>query len=796
MCHLKRWFLTVCLICGFIGNTSGTEGGGRTTELLNFDWKFYLGDAVEAQKPDFNDAAWQPVNLPHDWSVYGPFDEKVVQGGSMGFRQRGIGWYRKTFVSPEPGKLFTLDFGGVYTAADVWLNGKHLGKNYNGYLGFRFDITSLLKPAGETNVLAVRADNSRVGSSRWYTGSGIYRDVNLVATDPVHIPLYGTWITTPKIGQEQADVHVETVVTNSSAVASDITLTTEIRDPSGKTVATESKVERLSFGESFTFKQDLIVAKPELWSTDTPNLYKSVSRVTANQKPCDVVETTFGIRTIEFTPDQGLLLNGKKNNAKGINYHHDLGCLGSAAFDRGFERRLELTKAMGCNAVRLAHNPYHPSLLDQCDRMGILVFDEAYDKWEDQFTGPEHPFAQAWPEDLKEFILRDRNHPSVFIWSTGNEQYHHQMDSADFGVSQYKAMADLIKSIDPTRAVTCGLFPARAKGVRYNAKPKELFENSEPAEMSFKMDVVSCNYTQSFFAKDHKKYPKLIFLLSESGTNGGGDSWFDYDHSYTVGQFYWGGFDYIGESFGWPCKGWFRGFIDLAGFRKPASYYVESFYSDKPMVHVTVQAPRAGNNVVWNDVNLNWEFLADSWNWPEGRTNKVFTYSNGDTVELFLNGRSLGTQKMADCKKMKMSWSVPFEPGTLKAVAYRDGKVVAEHQLQTAGKAIRLVLESDRPALKADGLDLAHITVKVVDANGVLVPDASQKIHFTVTGAGTNAGVDNGNMNSSELWQADERSAYNGRALLVVRSDRQKGIVSVRAATDGLESAEIHLPTE
>ncbi len=769
------------------------SGNLRTQSLLNFGWKFYPGDAQGAQEPGFDDSKWQDVNVPHDWSISGPFDKKVAQGGSCGFLPRGIGWYRKTFPSPQHGKLVTLDFGGVYTAADVWLNGTHLGKNFNGYLGFRYGITDLLRPAGEPNVLAVRADNSRVGSSRWYTGSGIYRDVNLIVTNPVHIPIYGTWISTPRITNDNADVHVETVVTNSNANPGEVNLTTEIYDPDGKLVVTSNKTEKLAAQASITIKQDLAVARPDLWSPESPHLYKTVSRVAMDQQPCDLVETPFGIRTITFSPNQGLLVNGKKVNIKGVNFHHDLGCLGSAAFERGFERRLELIKEMGCNSVRLAHNPYQPAVLDLCDRMGILVFDEAYDKWTNQFTGPERPFEKAWPEDLREFVMRDRNHPSVFLWSVGNEETNHQMTGPDFGVSQFKEMAALVKSIDPTRAVTCGLFPARAQGVRYNAKPKELFQSSEPAELSFAMDVVSCNYTQPLFAKDHDKYPELIFLVSEIGTNGSGEQWFDYNHDYTVGQYYWGGFDYIGESFGWPVKGWARGLIDLAGFRKPASYYVQSLYSDKPMVHIAVQDPKPGSNVVWNDVNLNWEYLGSHWNWPEGGEMKVFTYSNGDTVELFLNERSLGTKKMENFKKMKMFWNVPFEPGSLKAVAYKGGTIIAEDVVTTAGPAARIMLESDRSVLKADGLDLAHITVKVVDDKGVLVPDVSQKIRFSVTDAGTIAGVDNGNMYSSEPWQGNERSVYQGRALLVVRAARQDGSVKIRAAAEGLNPADLEI---
>jgi len=796
---------------------SPAAAGDRTQILLNFDWKFHLGDIPRAQEPNFPDRDWKSVNLPHDWSVFGPFDKDAEKGASYGFLPRGIGWYRKAFPSPESGKRVVLDFGGVYSAADVWLNGTHLGKNYNGYLGFRYDVTDLLKPAGELNSLAVRADNSRLDSSRWYTGSGIYRDVNLIITDRVYIPIYSTWITTPKIAQDKAEVHVETVLTNSSSQAHDVTLTTNIYDPAGKLAATGNKSEHLTPGTSVTVKQDMVVAGPQLWSPETPYLYNSVSRMVADQRPCDLLETRFGIRTIEFTPEQGLLLNGKKVIVKGTNIHHDLGCLGAAAFDRGFERRLELIKAMGCNAVRLAHNPYQPSLLDMCDRMGILVFDEAYDKWSDQYTGPERPFKTAWPEDLRTFILRDRNHPSVFLWSLGNEQVNHQTTPPDFGVNQFKAMQALVKSLDPTRAVTCALFPVRGTGIRFNAKPKELFENSEPAEMSFAMDVVSCNYTEAFFARDHLKYPKLIFLLSEARTNGsGGDSWFNFDHAYTVGLFYWGGFDYIGESFKWPCKGWFRGFIDLAGFRKPGSYYVESLFSDKPMVHIAIQDAKPPSNVVWNDVKLNWEYLVSHWNWTPGQTLKVFTYSNGDTVELFLNNRSLGTQKMGSLKDLKMpwqapfdtpqwasappteglkmSWEVPFAPGTLKAVAYKDGRVIAEDQIQTAGPATRLVLESDRPALKADGLDLAHITVRVVDDNGIMVPDAKQLVHFSVTGNGTNAGVDNGDMYSGESWQMNARSVYQGRALLVVRAGRKDGSVQIQANAEGLKPATLELP--
>lgn len=800
--------LQICAICFLLVSTKINAKTVEKSQALdktvsvnqplcfNFDWKFSLGDIPNAQNEMFIDSIWQNVNLPHDWSVYGQFNEKTENGKACGFLPTGIGWYRKKFLTPVADGQVFIDFEGVYTAATAWLNGICLGKNHNGYLGFRYEITKLLKTDGKPNVLAVRADNRRVGSSRWYTGSGIYRNVNLIFSNPVHIPQYGIWITTPTIEKDKAVTHVETKISNSGAVSEQLKIITEIYNPKGKMIVAETQTRSLLAGDTITVKQDLLVKNPTLWSTEFPKLYKSICKILINNKLSDIKETHFGIRSIAFTPDSGMLLNGRKLFVKGVNFHHDLGCLGAAAFERGFERRLELIKEMGCNAVRLAHNPYHSSLLDQCDRMGILVFDEAYDKWENQFTGPDYPFEKAWKTDLQTFILRDRNHPSLFIWSLGNEQYHYQLNTPDFGVSQYKNMADFVKSIDPTRAVTCALFPGRANGVRYNAQPKSLFEDSEPAEMSFVMDVASCNYTHSFFEKDHKKYPSMVLLLSESNTNGGGESWFDYNHDYTVGQFYWGGFDYIGESTGWPNKGWASGLIDMTGYRKPASYYVQSFQSEKPMVYIAVKPQKQDNGITWNDVNLKWENFVSHWNWePENKTVQVYTFSNAEMVELFLNGKSLGVKKMSDFPKMKMLWDVPFHPGELKAIAYNSGKQIASYTINTAGKPDRILLEMDRKSLDADGLDLVYITAKVVDSKGIIVPYFSGIIKFTVTGSGLNAGVDNGDMSSNESWQSNERSAFNGRVSMVVRTGRSSGKINIKAFNKDIKSGEISIKT-
>lgn len=781
----------------------------RRKQILNFDWRFHLGDVEGAQLTRLDDSDWESVDLPHDYSIHGDFDRNA--GPQNGYRPRGIGWYRKRFVTTPDliDAVVHLEFEGVYMAPDIWLNGVHLGKRYNGYLDFQFNITDALKPEGEENVLAVRVDNWRSGTSRWYTGSGIYRHVWLVRTNTLYVPRYGTYVTTPSITADQASVHVETKIRNAGDATRLTTLVTTVSDPAGATVAEATYVAPVEAGTTHAARQELTVETPQRWSTDSPKLYTVHTSVRDEQGEQDTYQTRFGIRTIEIAPDQGLLLNGEKVFCKGFNIHHDNGCLGSAAFDRAIQRRLEVMKELGCNAVRLSHNPHAVKVLESCDEMGILVFDEAYDKWDGQFNGNIVPFEDTWRDDVRDWLERDRNHPSVFIWSAGNEIVKHQMNEAnEWGVPQLKRMVDFIHTHEPTRKVTAGLFPARAKGVRNR---QEGYAEGEPAEMAFHMEVMSVNYMERFFEQDHKKYPQLSFILSEATTGMGAQPWekgkeresgitggtlpfFAFDHSHTVGIFYWGGIEYIGEARQWPWKGWHRGFIDLAGWPKPSGQLCRATFSDEPMVYAAITNLSEDEQVVWNDVTLISAEVASHWNWQPGNTIEVTTFSNCDSVELLLNGRSLGRREVTKQDYMALTWQVPYEPGTLVAIARNGDTEVDRYTLETAGEPSRLDIQSDRDTLTADGLDLAHLTIHITDDQGRCVPTASHKLHFTVDGAGTNAGVDNGDLQSDERWQADSRSAFKGRALLIVRAARAPGNVTITATADGIAPASVTLP--
>jgi beta-galactosidase len=779
------------LIVVSVGAPTVTAAG--TKGLFDFDWRFANGDVAGAEELKFDDGQWRTVDLPHDFSIEGPFDEQAKGGKPNGFRPLGIGWYRKSFATPGglDGKRVWLEFEGVYRAPIVWVNGVLVAEKLNGYVGFVCDVTPHLKPQGQTNVVAVRADNSLPETSRWYTGGGIYRHVWLHVVSDVHVVLDGISVTTPKITANEAWVNVQTEVRNASAANRWTTLISEIFDPTGKAVTNTKSVVPIRPGETFTVRQQLTVPTPERWSLSEPSLYRLVSRVGD-----DAVETPFGIREIRITPD-GLFLNGKREFLKGFCIHHDLGCLGAAAFDRAIERRLQTMKEIGCNAVRLAHNPHSTAVLDLCDRMGILVYDEAFDIRNRQFYGSEDAFKTNWAADLEWFLRRDRNHPSVFIWSIGNEGTD-IFRAPDFGVNQSAAMAELVRRVEPTRPVTQALFPMRWDGHRQGiATQFPNWTSDPPHQVAFHMDVMSANYMEKYFAKDRLQYPQLAYISSESttGQNGRG-AWKDLDREHAVGLFYWGGVAYIGESHWWPIKSWMSGFVDLAGWRRPSSWDVQSFFSDRPMVHLVIDRPESTR--IWNEVKISQSNLLSHWNFPASAKVKVEAYTNAEEVDLLLNGKSLGIKgrDAAPGLASRMIWDVPFTPGTLVAIARNAGKEIARSELKTAGVPAGIRLTPDQTGLKADGQDLAHITVELVDANGTVVPEAANLVQFTVTGAGANAGVDNGDPASDELFQADQRSVFQGRALLVVRSKRQSGEITVKATADGLGSANLTLQAE
>lgn len=790
-------------------------GQVRTDSLIDFDWKFLHENTVGGQLFSLDDRSWKLVQLPHDASIYGPFlQDSLNSNAQNGFRPRQQGWYRKelTLEKTDAGRRYFLYFEGIYRDATVYFNEQQVAHQLNGFEAFEVDITGLIHSG--TNLIALHYDNTDKESSRWYNGEGIYRDVWLKVRNATHVTDHGTYVTTPVITAQAAEIAVQTEVQHDAPESAEVTLVSVLRDPAGKEVASRRSVVPLAIGEKYVFSQTLHVADPERWSPDLPQLYTLVSTVWVSGRKADEVATDFGIRTVEFDPDHGLLLNGEKVLVKGVNLHHDLGPLGAAAFQRGYERRLEGLKKLGCNAIRLAHNPHDPYILDWCDRHGMLVFDEAFDKWGDQFFGAGNAFEDHWRSSLEAFIRRDRNHPSVFIWSVGNETHQQRSAKANFGIDQMKAMADFVHQLEPTRSVTCGQHPSRKSG----AYRTENYYREGPPEMEFYMDVVSTNYREEFWPIDHANYPQLSFILSEAQVGNLGNEWFNFNHDYAVGMFYWGGTDYIGESFGWPAKGWPNGIIDWNDHWKPFSYYIQSLYSAEPMVYIAAYDPDAETEKYWNEVNLRFQPMFSHWNWSGRDSVRLMTFSNAEEVELLLNGVSLGKKIIPDVYHTKnitafsaeeydpdhpvnvgpelhrqLEWVVPYAPGILEAVARTDGVEVDRFRLQTAGPPHHLLIEPDRPRLAADGLDLAYITVRVVDEQGIQVPDAQIPVSFQVKGAGTIAGVGTGDVLSDEPFQASHRTTFQGTALLIVRAGRSPGTIHVKISAEGLVSGKSEL---
>jgi beta-galactosidase len=787
----------------------------RRDELLNFDWKFIQSPLDNAQKFSFDDSDWKSVHLPHDASIYGPFiKDSLNSDRKNGFRPRLAGWYRKNLKidNLQGNNLYFLHFEGVFRDAIVYINEQEVAHQLNGYEGFTVDITDKLKEGD--NLLAVSYDNTYKESSRWYNGEGIYRDVWLQVRPKTFLTDNGSSITTPVITDELARIRFQVEVMNHSSEKSVVELVSEVLDFKGRKIAEYINRAPVGIDEVFVFDGEFSIEDPVLWSIESPNLYTLKNSVSISSVVIDEDRTSFGIRSVAFDPDRGFLLNGEKLLLKGVNIHHDLGPLGAAAFERGFERRLEGLKTLGCNAIRLSHNPHDEYILDWCDQNGMLVFDEAFDKWGPQFFGEESEFEDHWMASLEALIKRDRNHPSVFIWSVGNETAQQKGSAADYGVSQLKVMVDFVRNLDPSRQVTCGLHPARQSGAYRN----EEYYRSGPPEMSFYMDVVSANYREEFWPVDHKNYPQLSFILSESQVGNLGNEWFNFNHDYGAGIFYWGGTDYIGESFGWPAKGWPNGIIDWNDHWKPFSYYIQSLYSDEPMVHIAVYDQNEETTKYWNEVNLRFQPMYSHWNWEGEDSVKVLTMTNTQEVELLVNGESMGRKKVPEVYYTKdikaytaeeydpdnpinlgpeihkeLEWVIPYSAGKIEVIGINEGNEVTRHNLKTAGEAYSIRLVPDRKQINANGMDLSYITVEVVDKEGILVPDADHEIAFKISGKGINAGVSNADIISNELFQADVRSVFQGKALLVVRSTRKAGKIKIKAEAEGLNDAKIEI---
>lgn len=801
----------------------------------NFDegWKFNLGDSAAYSQPDFNDSSWRSLNLPHDWAIEGDFSKENPSGTGGGALPGGIGWYRKTFTVPgyKEGEKVYIDFDGAYMNTTVYINGHELGTRPYGYASFSYDITPWLKEGD--NVIAVKVDNSDQPNSRWYSGCGIYRHVWLRKLDAIHVAQWGTYVTSSDITPDSATVNIATTVDNTSATDAEVTLTTRVIDPQGKVAATVTASDNIAAGKSATVNQTARVADPQLWSLDNPALYSVVTDVAVGGKTVDTYQTTTGIRTIEFTADKGFFLNGEQVKINGVCMHHDLGALGAAVNTRAIRRQLEILQEMGVNAYRASHNPPAPEVLALCDSMGILVMDEAFDMWRKRKTERDYArFFDEWHErDLTDLVTRDRNHPSIIMWSIGNEVLEQWSDAAadtlsleeanlilNFGHGADKLakdgdemsvnslltvkLADIVKQLDPTRPVTAGMNEPNPGnhliksgaldviGLNYHDKWYDDAEKNYPGKPLLGSETVSALMTRGYYKNPSDSIiiaPKRWDIPYEDPSFA--CSAYDNEHvpwgtthenslrrmkdDRVMGQFIWTGFDYLGEPtpYGWPARSSYFGIVDLAGFPKDVYYmYQSEWRPDKTVLH-----------------------LFPHWNWTPGQTVDLFAYyNNADEVELFVNGKSQGVRSKGDGEYHVM-WRVPFEPGTIKAVSRKAGKTVAEQVINTAGEPAQIRLTPDRATIAADGNDLSFVTVEILDSDGNLCPTAVNEVTFTVEGAGQNEGVDNGNPISLERFKADSRKAMAGKALLIVRNNGKKGDINVKAVSPGLSDAAVTL---
>ncbi len=771
-------------------------------------WLFSRSDSAMAMAPAFNDAGWRKVRAPHDWSMEEPF--RAEYGSGNGYAAGGVGWYRKHFAldPAQADRLVTVEFDGVYDHTEVWINGHFAGARPYGYSSFHVDLTRHVRFDGD-NVLAVRVDHSRYADSRFYTGSGIYRHVRLSLTDKLHVGQWGTFVSTPKVSDDAALVRVETTVVNAAAERREFDLQSEVIAADGRMVASRATTSQLAAGQSLALRQELDLAAPQRWSLETPALYTLRNRVSVAGVVVDETSTPFGIRTLVFDPDKGFLLNGRPVKLKGVCIHHDAGSLGAAVPDQVLERRLRRLRDLGVNAIRTSHNPPAPELLDLCDRLGLLVQDESFDeftptkkKWiagwnvgEPGKYGYGEVFAEWSVRDMEDLVRRDRNHPSVIMWSIGNEidyqndpfshpvlgnAYRPQNPPASDLVKLGAPLVAAVRRFDATRPVTAGLANvAMSDAVGFG----ELF------------DVAGYNYQELRYPADHVKFPQRVIYGSENRHDY--SAWAVVrDNDYISGQFLWTGVDYLGEAGIWPNRGSGSGLLDLCGFKKPRAWFRQSLWSGEPMVYIsasvqreTVRAstPTQGAPVLDRARRSPTE---ENWNWPQGSTITVTCYSNCPEIQLILNGRPAGTKRLTEAVEGVLTWTLPYEPGALKAVGLKDGKNVSEFTLQTAGPAARVELLPDTTRLAADGNAVCHVEYRIVDAQGVRVPDAAQSVTFEVAGPAELLGIGNGDLSNAEDPRGHVHQAYQGRGLAILQSTTVPGDVTVKATAPGLAPAQ------
>ena len=820
----KKTILFASLLLGGLPlvGTLSADAAVRDTISINQGWQFHRGDVKNIAELKSTQSGDDVVNLPHDFLIgqdwVAPDASERPDNSdagsnvrsrlsSRGFKEMGIGWYRYELTPKDEwkGKRIVLDFQGIMLVGDVYLNGQRIGGTDYGYLGFDIDLSKLLK-WGQTNEIAVKADTQNPSNSRWFTGAGLYRDVHLIVTNKnLFFPRHPLFIRT----QGNKEVKIKAEIINQQKVAKGQTAAkmpvgVRILDADGKVVA-EQKND-IHFNAKWRDREyelpSISLENAKLWSPDSPYLYTAeVTLYDSEGNIADQIKEPFGVRTIEIVPQKGLLVNGKKVLLKGYANHHTLGALGAAAYPRAIEKRLKLIKKFGMNHIRSSHNPYSEDFLKLCDKYGILVVDELYDKWLTQYAGGRVEWESLWQKDIPEWVKRDRNHPSVVMWSLGNElQQYSNLPFNDWGVTAYKLQKELLHRYDDTRLTTVAMHP------RY----RNLETDSIPADLAIETEVNSYNYRYMYFPGDSKRYPEKTFYQSEASVAAMGPNFYEMDLDKVIGLAYWGAIDYLGESMGWPIKGWNQGVFDLSLQPKPDAYFVKSMFTDEPTVHIGV-IEKSGGNIQWNGINVSAGKLSENWNREAGELVSLYTYTNGDEVELFLNGKSLGVKKNSNDPKLRarIKWdNIAYAPGTLVAVAKKNGKVVARHQIETTGEAVALKLVPDMETWHADGKDLMHVRIYAVDKKGrrvLNVKDAKafDKLTFQVKGDANIVAVDNGNIASDELHigktqleKSIQRNLFQGSALVILRAGDKPGKIELSVAGEKIKAKKLVLNTK
>lgn len=820
--HSKILFASLLLGGLPLMGTLSAEAAVRDTISINQGWQFHRGDVKNITELKSTQSGDDVVNLPHDFLIgqdwVAPDASERPDNSdagsnvrsrlsSRGFKEMGIGWYRYELTPKDEwkGKRIVLDFQGIMLVGDVYLNGKRIGGTDYGYLGFDIDLSKLLK-WGQPNEIAVKADTQNPSNSRWFTGAGLYRDVNLIVTNKdLFFPRHPLFIRT----EGNKEVKIKAEIINQQKVAkgqsaAKMPVGVRILDADGKVVA-EQKND-IHFNAKWRDREyelpSISLENAKLWSPDSPYLYTAeVTLYDSEGNIADQIKEPFGVRTIEIVPQKGLLVNGKKVLLKGYANHHTLGALGAAAYPRAIEKRLKLMKEFGMNHIRTSHNPYSEDFLKLCDKYGILVVDELYDKWLTQYAGGRVDWESLWQKDVPEWVKRDRNHPSVVMWSLGNElQQYSNLPFNDWGVTAYKLQKELLHRYDDTRLTTVAMHP------RY----RNLETDSIPADLAIETEVNSYNYRYMYFPGDSKRYPEKTFYQSEASVAAMGPNFYEMDLDKVIGLAYWGAIDYLGESMGWPIKGWNQGVFDLSLQPKPDAYFVKSMFTDEPTVHIGV-IEKSGGNIQWNGINVSAGKLSENWNREAGEQVSLYTYTNGDEVELFLNGKSLGVKKNSNDPKLRarIKWdNIAYAPGALLAVARKNGKVVARHQIETTGEVVALKLVPDMETWHADGKDLMHVRIYAVDKKGrrvLNVKDAKafDKLTFQVKGDANIVAVDNGNIASDELHigktqleKSIQRNLFQGSALVILRAGDKPGKIELSVAGEKMKAKKLVLNTK